>query len=187
MNVLDRVRRSSAWLKASAPSPADLRGAAARDVITSGFWSYGLAGIVVFALCGDLLRYSSAGAKAVVGLIVAVGLVGLHKGLAAQTNGARLAWLLPLVVGGLIVASRIGDFTDPAFAAALANDRRCLAVQRDMLAAQPRRTDSPDLFQALGCRPQGEGSVYAPPARQPIRRFAVKAQEPTKAALPAPR
>lgn len=42
------------------------------------------------------------------------------------------------------------------------NDRRCLAIQRDMLSARPRRSDSPDLFQALGCRPQGEGSVYAP-------------------------
>jgi hypothetical protein len=44
-----------------------------------------------------------------------------------------------------------------------ANDRRCLAIQRDMLSARPRRADNPDLFQALGCRPQGEGSVYAPP------------------------
>jgi len=44
------------------------------------------------------------------------------------------------------------------------NDRRCLAIQRDMLSAQPRRNDGPDLFQALGCRPQGGGSVFAKPA-----------------------
>lgn len=44
-----------------------------------------------------------------------------------------------------------------------ANANRCLAVQRDMLSARPARPDGPDLFQALGCRPQGEGSVYAPP------------------------
>lgn len=43
-----------------------------------------------------------------------------------------------------------------------ANNRRCLVIQRDMLSAQPRRADGPDLFQALGCRAQGEGSVYAP-------------------------
>jgi len=48
---------------------------------------------------------------------------------------------------------------------AKANDRRCLAIQGDMLSAQPRRADGPDLFQALGCRPQGEGSVHAPPDR----------------------
>ena len=45
------------------------------------------------------------------------------------------------------------------------NDRRCLAIQRDMLSAQPRRDDGPDVFQALGCRPQGEGSVFAKPTK----------------------
>lgn len=48
---------------------------------------------------------------------------------------------------------------------AAANDRRCLAIQRDMLSAQPRRADGPDLFQSLGCRPQGGGSVFAEPTR----------------------
>lgn len=43
-----------------------------------------------------------------------------------------------------------------------ANDKRCLAIQRDMLSAMPLRNDDPDLFQALGCHPQGQGSVYAP-------------------------
>lgn len=42
-----------------------------------------------------------------------------------------------------------------------ANDIRCFAIQRDMLSSMPLRSDDPDLFQALGCRPQGEGSVYA--------------------------
>ena len=52
-----------------------------------------------------------------------------------------------------------------------ANDHRCLAIQHDMLSAHPRRSDSPDLFQALGCRPQGSGGVYAPPtARERIAR-----------------
>lgn len=39
--------------------------------------------------------------------------------------------------------------------------RRCLAIQHDMLSAQPHRDDGPELFQALGCRPQGAGSVFA--------------------------
>lgn len=47
--------------------------------------------------------------------------------------------------------------------ASTANDRRCQAIQTDMLSARPRRADAPDLFQALGCHPQGEGSVHAPP------------------------
>jgi hypothetical protein len=47
---------------------------------------------------------------------------------------------------------------------ASANDRRCLAIQRDMLSAHPRKPDGPALFQAFGCRPQGEGSVMVPPS-----------------------
>jgi len=47
-----------------------------------------------------------------------------------------------------------------------ANSRRCLAIQHDMLAAQPRRADGPDLFQALGCRPKGAGSVFAGPTKR---------------------
>ncbi|WP_433910368.1 hypothetical protein [Sphingomonas yabuuchiae] len=43
--------------------------------------------------------------------------------------------------------------------AAIANDQRCLTIQRDILSAKPRRSDGPDLFQALGCRPQGDGKV----------------------------
>lgn len=35
------------------------------------------------------------------------------------------------------------------------NDERCATVQADMLAPNPVRGDSADVFQALGCRPQG--------------------------------
>jgi hypothetical protein len=45
------------------------------------------------------------------------------------------------------------------------NDKRCMAIQIDMLSAQPRREDAPDLFQALGCRPHGEGRVFAKPTK----------------------
>jgi len=43
----------------------------------------------------------------------------------------------------------------------VANDRRCLALQRDILSADPRNENGIALFVALGCRPQGEGSVFA--------------------------
>lgn len=41
------------------------------------------------------------------------------------------------------------------------NAARCEALQGDMLSAQPLRRDSPELFRALGCKPQGDGSVHA--------------------------
>lgn len=34
------------------------------------------------------------------------------------------------------------------------DQRRCAMVEREMMRGQPRRSDLPDLFQALGCRPQ---------------------------------
>jgi hypothetical protein len=49
---------------------------------------------------------------------------------------------------------------DPGSAA---NDARCVALQADFLSAKPKRPDSREMFEALKCRPQGEGSVYAPP------------------------
>jgi hypothetical protein len=42
-----------------------------------------------------------------------------------------------------------------------ANERRCLAIQHDMLSAKPLRADGPMLFQALSCKPKGAGSVHA--------------------------
>ncbi len=45
----------------------------------------------------------------------------------------------------------------------IAHDRQCEALQSDMLSARPRRSDSKDLFVALGCRPQGSGNVFAKP------------------------
>jgi hypothetical protein len=76
-----------------------------------------------------------------------------HAGVAMLLSIASAGW-------GFTIASRAID-------ASAANDHRCLAIQHDMLSARPRRADSPDLFQALGCRPQGEGSVYALPRSRP--------------------
>lgn len=42
------------------------------------------------------------------------------------------------------------------------NGRRCVAIQRDMLSARPLRADDAVIFTALGCKPHGAGSVYAP-------------------------
>jgi len=50
-------------------------------------------------------------------------------------------------------------------AANRANDRRCLFLENDMLSAQPRKPNGAALFQAFGCRPQGEGSVMVPPSK----------------------
>jgi hypothetical protein len=86
------------------------------------------------------------------------------------TTGAP-SWALRAYhfAGGAMILAAGGTFYllgEQTLVAARANDRRCLAIQHDMLRARPQRADGADLFQALGCRPQGEGSVYALPKQE---------------------
>lgn len=91
-----------------------------------------------------------------VGVAILVG--EYHRGI--NKVWAVLAFTFAVAgVGGLLWAA------NGALNNAMLNDRRCFAIQHDMLSAQPRRNDGPDLFQALGCRPQGVGSVFARPTR----------------------
>lgn len=61
------------------------------------------------------------------------------------TGLASMIFLLPFFLLGV---SRSGPEEE-------ANDSRCLLIQRDMLSARPRMANPADVFQALGCKPQG--------------------------------
>ncbi|WP_235516878.1 hypothetical protein [Sphingomonas sp. Leaf28] len=82
-------------------------------------------------------------------------------------------------LAGVVTFSSGIEMTNPA------NDRRCLAIQHDMLSASPRRSDSADLFQALGCRPQGEGSVFAKPRTPALLHQDRTREDRTPVAAPA--
>lgn len=71
----------------------------------------------------------------------------------------------PATIGLGFAAAALQPGISEAVEADKANSLRCEAVQEDMLSAMPRRADGPDLFQALGCRPQGKESVYARPTK----------------------
>lgn len=131
-------------------------------------WSFGTIAVITVYMGGGLLRYGDP-----VGLFVAALCAGgmlstFHVGMLM-----RYAWLL-IIPGLFFVLFSLGFFQVapsllPSMArASRANDKRCLALQRDMLSEHPLRSDDPDLFQALGCRPQGEGSVYAPASESMI-------------------
>ena len=107
-------------------------------------------------------------------MLVAGGVFGLYTAAPYSNWHDKLTAIAGIVVfaWGMIGLVATGLALGPAV---VANDRRCLAIQRDMLAAQPRRADGPDLFEALGCRPQGEGSVFAKPT---------KAEQASENALP---
>lgn len=82
-----------------------------------------------------------------------------------------------LLAGAVLFAIGQGARIQSSSPIDLSNVRRCAAIQDDMLRAQPRRTDSVALFTALGCRPQGEGSVHAVGER-PIRKLTKAAHAP---------
>ncbi|VVT07349.1 hypothetical protein SPHINGO391_390040 [Sphingomonas aurantiaca] len=92
-----------------------------------------------------------------------------------RSEWLRFMPIITFVVG--CVATGVSIDRDKVAAGGPANVARCAALQEDMLRARPRRLDSRELFQALGCRPQGEGSVYAVGERA-IRKLTKAAQAP---------
>lgn len=70
-------------------------------------------------------------------------------------------------IGGaffLVGAAMLFRAGDQATTLSKANDRRCLTIQQDMLSAHPRLPNGHDIFQALGCQPQGtEDQIRVPP------------------------
>jgi hypothetical protein len=73
--------------------------------------------------------------------------------------GIEALSLLAFLCGSMLALATI----DPG---ERANARRCEALQGDFLSAYPRRADSREVFQILGCRPHGDGNVFAKPKPQ---------------------
>jgi hypothetical protein len=80
----------------------------------------------------------------------------------AMRNGWGPYWEWP-AMGAVVISLLSGTYVvTRAMHEAVDNDIRCLHVQEDMLMPIPRRADGPDLFQALGCRPQGTSDIQFP-------------------------
>jgi hypothetical protein len=109
-----------------------------------------------------ILRYASPAFVLAFGLAVAVGVLVF---VGENRTGGTLGWRLFSVLAVLVGIGGLLWHADTLLTASVSNDVRCDAIQKDMLSAQPRRSDDPDLFQALGCRPQGVGRVFAKPTK----------------------
>ncbi|MBI0530369.1 hypothetical protein [Sphingomonas sp. TX0522] len=121
---------------------------------------YGIGAIVVAYFATPALRYMDARTLLVVGTLMGFAIASWYD-VWRDTAKRKPAHL---TLGGVwIVAALFIGWSELSrgIESISANDRRCLAIQRDMLSSMPMRSDDPDLFQALGCRPQGGGSVYA--------------------------
>ena len=79
-------------------------------------------------------------------------------------HGAWLALALLVAVAGvgLLLYAGVDGLEHAHF-----NERRCRAIERDMVSASPRRSDGPALFQALACRPETNAPVGFPAKGRP--------------------
>lgn len=125
------------------------------------WWGYAVGMAVTFSLSGPLLAFVPAPSLYTMGLIAGGIVFCGHWAFRylADWDGK----VMMVVAIGLVVLSGFAaqPLIDEAVSDSRANDRRCLVIQRDMLSSKPKRDDSADLFQALGCRPHGTGKVYA--------------------------
>lgn len=123
-----------------------------------------LAAAVVAFCTQPLMRYVDPDWYLAGGTFLGASFLGFSVLISHEKRGHAIFWG---ATGGILACAGIYFLAIGAARAdkaAIANDQRCLTIQRDMLSAKPQRSDGPDLFQALGCRPQGEGGVAALPS-----------------------
>ncbi|SEM54057.1 hypothetical protein SAMN05192583_0560 [Sphingomonas gellani] len=128
------------------------------------WWGYGMAILISYALAGPLLRFTPPDVLQLFGLFVAGVVFAGYWGLiyfGDRDAKYMIALALLLAVAASVIAT---PMLNNATADSEANDRRCLAIQRDMVSAHRRIPDGPALFQAFGCRPQGsDPRLFVPP------------------------
>lgn len=125
------------------------------------WWGYGVGLVVLYAFAGPLLRFAYPGDLWLVGLLFACILYAGYWSMLYNDGWDGKVMLLTALVALVLAGLVASPVMNASLSDSRANDRRCLAIQRDMLSSMPLRSDGPDLFQALGCRPQGDGNVYA--------------------------
>jgi hypothetical protein len=78
-------------------------------------------------------------------------------------NNTRNQWPTWLCVVFVFAATTwVNSHFVAASEAATSNRQRCAAIQQEMLAARPRRSDLPEIFSALGCAPTGSEMMHFP-------------------------
>lgn len=128
------------------------------------WWGFGAGLIIIWVFAGPLLRHTYATDMWVIGFCVGgVMFTGYWSAIYFNDWDGKVM-LVAALLASVLTAYVASPVIDRAIVDSLANDRRCLAIQNDMLSASPKRSDGPDLFQALGCQPRGQGGVYAPPS-----------------------
>ena len=136
--------------------------------ISSDWWGVGVGAAVVGYFCGDYFAFFPPMDRAALGFIFLLGINVLHRSLSTRVNWKRTALLVPVLVGLLFFIALLvlppvgGDYISTVGRDVLAADKRCADIQREMLSVQPRRSDLPDIFSALGCHASGQQEIAYP-------------------------
>lgn len=120
-------------------------------------------GAVVFAyFASPILRYIDPFWLYPLGGLLAVGCVLVIAGLTV----ASLKAMVPITSVGvaLMAVATVGLAyrAVPAQSVARHMDLQCQILEQDMMRIKPARTDSHDLYAALGCRPQATSTLRIP-------------------------
>jgi hypothetical protein len=119
--------------------------------------------LTVYAFFSPVLRFAPLPLSLLFGVLVGSAIMAAYWGTIYLGRWDGKIWAGAAVILGLASLTAGLALHRVAMAGARSNAARCYAIQVDMLSAHPRRSDSPDLFQALGCQPSGNGGVSAPP------------------------
>ncbi|MEP9401065.1 hypothetical protein [Sphingomonas sp. VNH70] len=135
---------------------------AATDDIGQRYWGYGIGLLTLAWFSAPLIRYADAVELARCGLsafVIVLALERAHRGRTRRVRQLAAGMFLGATVMTVLFATQI--FVQ-ARELAWHNDRRCRVMEAEMLRGSPRRGDLPDMFQAFGCRPQGDAMPRRP-------------------------
>ena len=133
-------------------------------------WPLSVGAVGVAYLCGPMLRFVTPDTLLIMCLFSTAGLSFLYSAVDSKFGSQRCVLSICVAGVSLFVAGvYLRSALDEAQKGAAAADIRCLAIQRDMLSAHRRMVDGPTVFQALGCRPQGQGMIRVPPTDRELR------------------
>ncbi len=97
----------------------------------------------------------------------AVTAMGLILMTAAMTVRRDFLGIIFGIAAFVIGTTWLGDAFDDAVKRAARNDNRCFRIETEMLSSKPPRTDLPEIYQALGCRPiSALYMMKSPPSRR---------------------
>lgn len=118
--------------------------------------------VVMYVTSSTILRYFDPRLLYSIGIIVSGAI--MFSFLESVIENKKLKKLCSIILFSILTYATYNFTTLLDFygKASQANDQRCYQLELDMLSAKPRRSDGPDIFQALGCRPQGYENVSFP-------------------------